>query len=145
MSPVKGPSPHLYWSELACKDGTPYPDAFIRDGRVYKLSRAFEYVRHICGGKTIAINSAYRTPEWNRKIGGARNSQHVEGRALDMVPPAGFTVRGFYDLIRANHREAGINGIGLYQTFVHIDVRQTENDRLVVWSGNGIKDSGTDS
>lgn len=145
MSLGKGPSKHLTWKELACKDGNSYPSEFIQDGRVYRLATMFESIRQLCGNKPITINSAYRSPEWNRKIGGARHSQHVQGRALDLNPPKGFTVRGFYDLIRSNHRELGVNGIGLYKTFVHVDIRETPNDRLVVWNGNGVKDSGVNA
>jgi hypothetical protein len=140
---TKGPSVNLSWKELACKDGTPYPSEFIRDRRVYTLAAVFEAIRRLCGDKPITITSAFRTIEWNRKIGGAYHSQHVQGRALDLIPPRGFTVQGFYDLIRANHRELGVTGIGKYRTFVHVDIRSTPSGRLVVWRGNGIKDSGS--
>src|SRR5690606_9510833 len=79
----RGPSQHLSWKELACKDGTPYPDEFKLDGRVFQLAAVFEDIRRVCGNKPIRINSAYRSPAHNKKIGGARNSQHLHGRALD--------------------------------------------------------------
>lgn len=35
-------------------------------------------------GEPIIINSGYRSPELNRKIGGVRSSQHVIGEAADI-------------------------------------------------------------
>lgn len=138
---VKGPSPHLTWKELSCKDGTAYPEKFVKDGRVFKLAQMFESIRLLAGEYPITIDSAYRTPAHNRKIGGARNSQHVEGRALDLRPPKTWNVNSFYELIRRNAKNLGIHGLGKYKTFVHVDIRPTKT--LAVWSGNGVKDSGT--
>lgn len=138
---VKGPSPHLTWKELSCKDGTTYPERFVEDGRVFQVAQMFEAIRLLCGEKPIKINSAYRTPSHNRKIGGARNSQHLEGRALDLEPPKGMSVEMFFALIRSGAEAMGIGGIGLYKTFVHVDCRPVS--KLVVWSGNGVKDSKT--
>lgn len=128
-----GPSPHLSWRELACRDGTPYPREW-RQSRAVPLARAFETIRHACGDRPIRVLSAYRTEAHNRRVGGARNSQHVHGRALDLRPPDGFTVEGFYRICRGVAKDAGIRGLGIYPTFIHIDIR--ESDRLIVWQGN---------
>ena len=135
------PSPHLTWKELSCKDGTPYPEEFKRDGRVYILGMVFEAIRSLCGDKPIRILSAYRTPSHNRKIGGAKNSQHVLGRALDLAPPSNLSVSQFYQLIKvaARYDLPEVRGIGLYKTFVHVDIRPSE--RLILWKGAGVKDS----
>lgn len=135
----KGPSPHLSWRELACHDGTPYPNEFIRSGRVFELSAMFEEIRSLCENHPIRILSAYRTPNWNAKVGGATFSQHIEGRALDLVPPEGLTLEQFYTLIRANTKEFGIRGLGKYKTFVHVDIRPSSH--LATWIGTNVKDS----
>lgn len=36
-------------------------------------------------GASITINSGYRTPNHNASIGGASNSQHIYGKAVDIV------------------------------------------------------------
>lgn len=121
---MDGPSEHLKWSEMACHDGTPYPEEW-RSTRAVKLAEAFEWIRERCGFP-LYISSAYRTEEYNRKInegkGGAKNSQHVQGRALDLHP-----LRGSLARLQAVAQEAQslgvITGRGIYSDFVHIDVR----------------------
>lgn len=132
------PSAHLSWRELACKDGTSYPLAWT--ARARELAAAFEAVRRAAGDTPIAILSAYRTPEHNRRVGGARNSQHVQGRALDLRPPNGMTVDAFYRLIVGLARASvpSIRGIGKYKTFVHIDIRPGAH--LALWRGAGVKE-----
>ena len=141
LSWAKGPSDNLSWKELACKDGTFYPREFIDDGRVNRLAELFERIRRMCGDLPIIVVSAYRTPAHNKRIGGAKFSQHMEGRALDLRPPKGMTVRRFHDIIRTNAFTLGVHGLGIYGTFVHVDIRPT--DKLVSWSGDGLKDTRT--
>ena len=126
---------HITLAELACKDGTTYPN--FDDFRITNIIKMFECVRALYN-LPITILSAYRTPEWNRKIGGARNSQHVLGRALDLRSPSGVKLEQFFTDIHTNVDEFGIRGLGLYPTFIHIDCRPS--DTLVAWYGNGMKD-----
>jgi uncharacterized protein YcbK (DUF882 family) len=100
---------------------------------------AFERIRSLYG-KPITVVSAYRTESHNRKIGGARHSQHLQGRALDIKPPKGIKISQFYNDIKNHASEFGIGGIGRYNTFVHIDVRHSSSGRLALWSGSGLKD-----
>ncbi len=138
QSLAKGPSAHLSWIELACKDGTPYPQKFITDGRVYILAQLFEDIRALAGDFPIRVLSAYRTPQWNKRIGGAVLSQHVEGRALDLSHTK-LTNKKFFDLIRSNIDKLGIKGIGRYPTFVHVDIRPTV--RLASWVSSAKKEA----
>lgn len=125
------PSKYVSWKELACKDGTEYPYKW-RLTRLPQLVAAFETIRAAFGNKPIIILSAYRTSKYNRKIGGALRSQHIEGRALDLKPPTGITVNEFFEVIKKFAPDLKIGGIGRYPTFVHIDTRP---GRLVVWHG----------
>lgn len=130
---MTGPSPHLSFEELRCHDAarTPYPEAFIRDGRLAVLARAFEALRHKAGDRPLVVLSAYRTKAHNASIpGAARNSQHVHGRALDLRPPTGMTPAQLGALAR---QISDIRGLAVYPTFLHIDVRPSS--RLVVWTG----------
>ena len=47
-----------------------------------KLALFLEEVRALIG-RPIIINSAYRSPEVNKSVGGAPTSQHVKGQAAD--------------------------------------------------------------
>jgi zinc D-Ala-D-Ala carboxypeptidase len=130
---IGGPSAHLSWLELACHDGTPYP-AEWRASRAVLLAEVFERVR-AHWGKPITVASGFRTRTYNQSIGGARGSQHCEGRALDLRPPAGVPIGEFYRRI-AEHADAwGVVGLGRYRTFVHVDIRPGRRAR---WSGQGV-------
>jgi uncharacterized protein YcbK (DUF882 family) len=139
---TRGPSPHLTWAELACKDATPYPPEWVAD-RLMPLAQEFENLRALAGHRPMTVLSAYRTKAHNARVGGARNSQHVQGRALDLKPPTGMSVQRLYELALEMTAQAGcrIRGIARYPTFVHIDIRPS--DRLVNWTGaRKVADAG---
>ena len=127
---IIGKSLHITWQELACKDGSAYPSKFIQDGRVIELIVMFERIRAIWE-LPIIINSAYRTVSYNKKVGGAPNSQHILGKALDLQPPKGITIIDFYTEIKFQYLKLGVRGLGLYSSFVHTDIR--DSTKLITW------------
>lgn len=138
---TRGPSDHLLWSELACHDGTEYPREWRLD-RAVALAATFEHVRDLLGGVPIVILSGYRTAAYNATLeGSAAKSQHVEGRAIDIWHPT-MTPRGVYNVLTREFREGTLpllGGIGLYKTFVHIDVRpRVPKGHLATWAGAGV-------
>jgi uncharacterized protein YcbK (DUF882 family) len=138
---ARGPSPHLSWAELACKDGTPYPEVWRLD-RLVDLVVTFEDLRAELGGLPIRVVSAYRTPAYNSRLEGAAvKSQHVEGRALDLQHSR-LSAAKVYQRIRAMHADGRLpllGGVGLYRTFVHIDTRPPKAPgRLALWAGKGV-------
>ena len=100
-------------SEFACKDGS--DTVFISQGLVSVLQKIRDHFE-----KPVIINSAYRNDAYNKKVGGADYSQHKYGTAADIhisgVSPA--TIADFVDTIMPN-----TGGIGIYNSFVHVDVR----------------------
>ncbi|QRE00543.1 hypothetical protein [Burkholderia phage BCSR129] len=46
-----------------------------------------ETVRDLLGGLPIIVNSGYRSPAVNAKVGGVPSSQHLKGQAVDFVCP----------------------------------------------------------
>ena len=76
-------------------------------------------------GKPISINSAYRTREHNERVGGVVNSQHRKGNAADLS----ITNQKDGDILQALFiKYAGEKcGIGRYNTFIHVDVRNKKS------------------
>lgn len=67
--------------------------------------------------RPIRINSGYRCPEYNKKIGGASQSRHMYGDATDI------TVEDISPEDVAHEAESLFDGIGRYNTFTHVDSR----------------------
>lgn len=70
--------------------------------------------------KPVIVTSGYRTPEYNAKIGGAKNSQHTKGTAAD-IKVSGIPAREVQKYLK--HKYPDKYGIGSYSAFTHIDVR----------------------
>lgn len=116
-------SPNFSLAEFKCNDGTEVPGEFVCN--VSKVAKNLQVLRDYVK-KPIVINSAYRSPKYNKKIGGAVKSQHLTASAADIRIP-GMTPKQVYDsiltLISLGKMHNG--GVGLYNTFVHYDVRNT--------------------
>jgi len=74
------------------------------------------------------INSAFRTPEHNAKVGGKPNSSHLRGLAVD-ISAADSRTRF---IILGALIKAGFNRIGIAKTFIHVDDDQEKSGK-VVW------------
>jgi zinc D-Ala-D-Ala carboxypeptidase len=70
-------------AERAGIDNTP-PAEVVE--RLRYVATCLEGIRAILG-KPVVITSGYRCPELNRRIGGAKSSQHLRGEAADWVCP----------------------------------------------------------
>jgi uncharacterized protein YcbK (DUF882 family) len=72
-------------------------------------------------GAPVIINSGKRCAKHNKVVGGAEFSQHVLGTAADVVVK-GKTPVEVHEYLTGKYPNA--LGIGLYNTFVHVDVRK---------------------
>ena len=112
-------SPHFSRHEFRCKGcskANPCP-WFPTDAVDAALIAVLEKVRtHF--GKPVTVNSGSRCTPHNTSVGGSPKSQHVKSKAADIVV-SGVTPKTVYDFLDPAHS----GGLGLYDTFVHVDVR----------------------
>ncbi|UJR82738.1 glycoside hydrolase family protein [Sandaracinus amylolyticus] len=112
---------HFALREFRSKDGVDVPRPLR--GNVQLLMAQLEVLRAEVGAP-ITITSGYRSPEHNKKVGGAKKSQHLCGIAAD-IKVKGMTPKEVHakieELIAAGRMKQG--GLGLYKTFVHYDIR----------------------
>ena len=104
--------------EFACRDGA--DKVLIDVDLVAKLQDLRTYLN-----KPVTITSGYRTDSYNKQCGGADNSYHLKGQAVDIY------CSGVKPMVIALWAEFnGLGGIGVYldrsQEFVHIDTRQNK-------------------
>lgn len=71
--------------------------------------------------KPVTITSACRCYEYNEAIGGAYGSKHKQGIAADIVVKD-IAPEQVYNFVDNHMPDRG--GIGLYESFTHVDVRQ---------------------
>jgi len=110
--------------EFECNDGTEVPEKYIEN--VKELAKNLQVLREEIG-LPISINSSYRHPEYNKRIGGAKFSQHLTASASDIVvrdmtPKK--VAKTILKLIKNGKMKEG--GVGLYNGFVHYDIRGTK-------------------
>jgi uncharacterized protein YcbK (DUF882 family) len=109
-------STNFLYSEFDSKDGSPMPADVKKN--IKKLAGYLEIIRAALGVR-IKISSGYRSPAHNSKIGGAKNSQHIKGRAADIQTklPTSKVKEVIEQLIQEKKIPEG--GVGLYSTWVH--------------------------
>jgi len=117
-NPTEQLSKNFIAREFMCKCGKCQGNKISVDliGKLQKIRDAFG---------TLTITSGYRCPAHNASIGGAKDSQHVQGTAADMQS-AGAPVETLFKFIRGNINHKG--GLGFYKkkNFIHMDVRPQE-------------------
>ena len=91
-----------------------------KEGIDLALLILLERIRSEAGPHPVVITSGYRCPVWNRKSGGALLSQHLYGRAADIV------IRGMpvEDVNVICDELNPYGGVGLGgENITHVDVR----------------------
>jgi len=106
--------PNFSISELACRCGGRFCNrAYWHDPDFLNQLQALRDQV----GKPLIINSAHRCPQWNAVIGGAPQSRHKQ-LAVDIA----LRDHDREKLLRSS-RALGFTGLGLAQTFLHLDRR----------------------
>ena len=119
-----------YFTEKELLRGWQVPEVFLKN--IIPTATILDYVRHMYG-KPIVITSTYRSPEYNKKVGGVKNSLHLVFNAIDFTVENKKELRDlYYELDRLD----GISnkftflpkstynfGLGYYGNFIHFDTR----------------------
>ena len=115
-------------SEFACNDGLEFPLELMEN--VSLLAEQLQVLRDYVG-LPIKINSGYRSPAYNKKIGGVSNSQHLQAKAAD-INVIGLSHLETQSTIKALIDDGKMmeGGLGCYSTFTHYDIRNSR----VRWS-----------
>ena len=115
LNPTEKISPHFGVWEFKCKDNS----------RVIVLDKALVELLEIIRlhyNKPLHINSGYRTVQYNALLkNSSPKSQHILGKAADIwlndISP-----KQLYSWLDSSYPNS--LGIGIYDTFVHVDVRE---------------------
>lgn len=84
--------------------------------------------------KPIIINSTYRSPSYNKLVGGSKDSLHLEFNAIDFTVSEKGDLKQLFLQLHIWDKEfhfkflpkAGSMGIGFYENrFIHLDTRGT--------------------
>ena len=137
---IKPSTEHFSYEEFIAKNDF---DA-IKNGipqaywvNVQKVMTRMEMVRKAMGNLPIVIRSGYRSSEYNRQVGGTKNSQHLLGKAVDVyVKDYIFSCYDLAETIYFNEKLRGLfGGYGFgSDTNLHLDIRKRKNTlRPAVW------------
>lgn len=108
-------TPHFKASEFACRCGRKECDAAPMDKSFLEKLEALR----VEWGKPLFITSGSRCAYWNKEVGGAPGSQHMQGVAADVSMPQSKERKKFAALAEAR----GFS-VGRGQGFVHVDTRK---------------------
>ena len=101
----------------------PGSGAFMNDDFLHALDEA----RHIAG-VPFRINSGFRSPAHNARVGGSAASSHLSGWAADISATSS---NRRWKIIEALI-QVGFTRIGVADTFVHVDM-DPDKARNVMW------------
>jgi uncharacterized protein YcbK (DUF882 family) len=93
---------------------------------ITKLAGNLQVIRDFIR-KPMTLTNAYRCPKHNKEVGGVPNSQHILGKACD-IQVNDMSPKEVFDTIATliEHGHISEGGLGLYNTFVHYDIRKTK-------------------
>jgi hypothetical protein len=120
---VLSPAGHALYSQKGLLVIQPHAMDFLQSFRNQIGKRFF-----INGGHTGSLYRGYRDCWENKRAGGVDHSYHLQGLAFD-VSIEDTSPERVFELAK----EFGWKGIGLYETFVHMDLRPRLDGDVVTW------------
>jgi hypothetical protein len=132
-------TPHFSWDELASNNGERVP-ARLRSNAI-RHAWNLERFRHALGDVSISIDGPYRSPSYNRQVGGAQNSRHTFADASDFFAAQvdrwvrqSAKLKSKADVLRIANRIWSKGGVGNETSgTLHVDSRGYRA-RFVTWT-----------
>ena len=114
---------HFTFKELVVTetglDNPPATDSHLAN--LASLWDTLNYIREKFG-EPIIINSAYRSVEVYKLVGGVQRSLHLQGRAADIRPKNPEKLEQLWKLINEYDDKYGLSQKIKYGTFIHIAI-----------------------
>ena len=82
-------------------------------------------------GKPITVNSGYRSPLVNKKVGGVSTSEHVKGQAADITGGSKEENMKLFNLIKDNFNFRQLIDEYDYK-WVHVSFDSTDNKKQII-------------
>jgi uncharacterized protein YcbK (DUF882 family) len=82
-------------------------------------------------GKPITVNSGYRSPIVNARVGGAKNSDHVKGMAADITAGSKDENKKLFEIIRDNFTFRQLINEYDYK-WVHVSFNKDDNKKQIL-------------
>jgi len=83
-------------------------------------------------GKSITINSGYRTAKRNKLVGGKPGSSHLKGLAADLKCDNSIDRFKLTNILL----EVGFTRIGMGSSFIHVDIDKDKTQKVIWTYGN---------
>lgn len=111
--------------EFDCKDGTKVPEKYLLN--VKEVANNLQVLRDYLNVPVAVTGSGYRTSAHNKKVGGAKASQHLTASGAD-INAQGYEPKQLAEVIEFLILKGKMKqgGIGVYPNFVHYDIRGTK-------------------
>ena len=131
-----------YMDFISCDDADAMKNGIPQTNwmNIQMVMNRLELVREAMGVLPIAIRTGYRSPAYNKQIGGARTSQHLYGKAAD-IHMEDYTISCYHLAKRIylnDELKSLFGGFGLGSDInLHVDIRKRGNPLkprdMVVW------------
>ena len=131
---TKYASTNFIWREFYCPTAQVVP---VSDLTLYHVERLERLRQEL--DRPLRVNSGYRSPEHNAKVGGAKQSMHLEF-ATDIAPTGELSPEILQE-IYTMAEEFGFSGLGQYDTFVHLDCREFIGRTSARWDNRTAAES----
>ena len=111
--------------EFDCKDGTIVPEKYMKNAQ--EVANNLQNLRDYLEVQISVTGSGYRSPKHNKKVGGAKFSQHLTASGAD-INAEGYEPKQLAEVIELLILKGKMKqgGLGIYPNFVHYDIRGTK-------------------